>query len=482
MAKKPKKHRKLAAPASERPPASVPRARVERPNGAWWFDFTFDRDHLALFRFAFFAVLAVDAFLQVHHAPRYGAGGFNVPHFAWLPLPIGREAVLAIDLGLAYLFTLAAFGVATRVVVPVAAALDAYYYFSSQLDSYQHHYLVVVLLIIASFVPWEAQDRRVRSWAMRLFCVQIAILYLWAAIAKLDPQWLDGTALKAQVSVKGARTMIERLGGYDTAAALVLVGELFLCVAWVWPRLWRYALPLGLAFHVGIELAGFQIGQFSYVMLAIYLLMLPSWLAAPPVKALRDRLRELPWPLWARIAALAAALLIGSVLLAASDVPVATWLRVVIALAGAGAFLLARGRVKVAVVHAIACAWIFVLAATTAQAVDYSRFWAGSARRLGSPAEMIEAYQQLLRIAPNHPSANYYLGSDDLAKGQHERAIARFRRTQAAEPAAARAWIGEARAWIAIGDRAKARDALQGALRADPASQEARDLLATLPE
>jgi predicted Zn-dependent protease len=95
---------------------------------------------------------------------------------------------------------------------------------------------------------------------------------------------------------------------------------------------------------------------------------------------------------------------------------------------------------------------------------------------------MLEAYEQLLRIAPNHPSANYYLGVDDLAKGANERAIGRFRRTQAAEPAAARAWIGEARAWVAIGDRAKARDALQGALRADPSSQEARDLLASLAE
>jgi hypothetical protein len=35
---------------------------------------------LALFRLLFFGVLAVDMWLQVEHAPRYGAGDFNVSH------------------------------------------------------------------------------------------------------------------------------------------------------------------------------------------------------------------------------------------------------------------------------------------------------------------------------------------------------------------------------------------------------------------
>jgi len=485
VARKPKKHRKAAgAPTSAAPAAAAPAPAAPRgAGGGWWFDFTIDRDHLALLRFAFFAVLAVDAFLQIGHAPRYGAGGFNVAHFAWLPLPVGRELVLAIDLVLTYLFAMAAFGVATRAVVPIAAGLDAYYYFSSQLDSYQHHYLVVMLLVIASFVPWHAREARVRSWALRLLTVQIAILYLWAVIAKLDPLWFDGTTLKTQVTVKSARALIERLpGGYATASRMVIAGELFLTVAWVVPRLWRIALPLGLAFHAGIELAGFQIGQFSYIMLALYTLFLPGAIAAWPARALRRLpLREPGWSMPLRYGAAAVALVAGTILLIAGDVPIAIGVGVASAALGALAFVVAGRRVGALGYHLAACALIVALGSITGQAVDYYRYWAGSARRLGNPAEMRTAYQALLGIAPNQPSANYYLGLDDLEHGRNQRAIERFRRTEAAEPTSGRAWIGEAKAWIAIGDVTRARDALQGALRADPTSQEARDLLATLP-
>ena len=39
---------------------------------------------LVLFRVLFFGVFAIDAWLQIAHAPRYGHGDFNVAHFAFL--------------------------------------------------------------------------------------------------------------------------------------------------------------------------------------------------------------------------------------------------------------------------------------------------------------------------------------------------------------------------------------------------------------
>lgn len=446
----------------------VPRA-VAPPN--YWNDFELPRDHVALVRFAFFAVLAVDAFLQIAHAPRYG-GDFNVPQFAWLPLPSpGREGALAIDLVLTYLFVLAALGVATRVVVPLAAALDAYYYFSSQLDSYQHHYLVVMLLVIASFVPWDARERYVKSWALRLFCVQIAILYAWAAIAKLDGAWLDGTTLRAQVRPEWTRDLLDAIG-WSAAAWGVVLAEVFLAVAWLWPRLWPYALVPGVGFHAGIELADFRIGQFSYVMIAIYLLMLPRAIGVAPARALAG----IRIPDRFHAAALGAALVAGAALLVLARVPVSVGVVVAISAIGVVAFAQVR-RWTVGAAHLAACALVLALGLVTDQAVDYYKFWAGSSRRLGKTDEMRRAYRELVAIEPAHGPANYYLGVAALEAQDLDGALRHFRTAQAAQPDAARGWVGEARVWLARGDAPAARAALQGALRAEPSDQEAQQLL-----
>jgi hypothetical protein len=477
MAKKSKKRpqpRPPIAPRAETPkpaPAPAKAKAIAAPQRSWWLDFELAREHVALFRFVFFAVLAVDAFLQISHAPRYGAGDFNVPHFAWLPLPVGRDAMLALDLILMHLFVLAAFGVATRWVVPLAAGLDAYYYFSSQLDSYQHHYLVVLLLIIASFVPWHSRDRYVKSWALRLLMVQIALLYAWAAIAKLHPLWLDGTTLQAQIGKKWARELIEGTVGYAGASWLVVLAELGLAAAWLLRRATLAALAVGVGLHVGIELTGFRIGQFSYVMLALYLLMLPTAMVRVP---------KLPEPRGAiAIAALGVALVAGVVAWLASPLPVGAAVVVVTAAIAGAAFAVQR-TATVGAAHLAACLLALVLAHATDQAVDYYRFWAGSARRLGNTEEMQRAYRALLEIAPGHGSANYYLGHGALEARELDRALDHFRRAQAAEPGKARAFVGEARVQLALGDAAAARAALDQALRNSPGDPEATQLLQSL--
>src|SRR5437762_505916 len=45
---------------------------------AFWFAFDVTWAKLALARVVLFGLLAIDALLQIRHAPRYGVGGFNV--------------------------------------------------------------------------------------------------------------------------------------------------------------------------------------------------------------------------------------------------------------------------------------------------------------------------------------------------------------------------------------------------------------------
>ena len=237
-----------------------------------------------------FGLLALDALLQIPHAPRYGTG-FNVAQLPLLDnLGPGRVAYLAGELALAYLFVMAACNVATRIVLPCAAAIYAWLYFGSQVDSYQHHYLIALVLGIACFIPWEPGDGKpVRAWAMRLLLVQLAIMYLWAAISKLDGQWLGGDALASQLGsatlpadrVSVVAKIVEHTIGWAATAWLVVLTEFALaCTVWI-RRAAVVAAPLGLALHAGIVLTGLEIGLFAWLMIGLYAFVVPDrvWLA-----------------------------------------------------------------------------------------------------------------------------------------------------------------------------------------------------------
>lgn len=479
MAKKHGQHRGQKAKA--RPMPIPPRAAAEPGSGtgagsgagagtaekaaprrpSWWFDLTIDRDHLAVLRFAFFALLAVDAFLQLSHAPRYGAGDFNVPHFAWLPLPApSRTAMVVIDLTMTYLFALAALGVATRLVVPLGAALFNYAYFVSQLDSYQHHYLVAMLLIIASFIPWHARTPEVRSWALRLFTVQLALLYLWAALAKLEPRWLDGSTLKLQLRPAWIRDLVG--DHWALVAKAVIVGELAVAGLWLWRRGWLLALPLGVGFHVSVELAEFKIGQFSYIMIAIYTLAVPTAIAAWPARALGRVTARLPRG--------ALPVAIGALALALAAV-------IALTAAVAVAALALDRRWAVGVAHVVGCAAILTLGHVTDQAVDHYRLWAGSANRLGKPAEVRQAAEALIALDSVSGPGRYYLGALAYDAGDLDAALSHFRLGQRGDPRSPRLHVGEARVLLARGDRAGARAAAERALALDPKHREARSIL-----
>ena len=83
----------------------------------FWFGFSVSNLHLALFRFVFFGLFAVDMWLQISHAPRYGAGGFNVAHIpgldSILPSP-SRPLMLVLFTVQAYLAAAFAIGVLSR--------------------------------------------------------------------------------------------------------------------------------------------------------------------------------------------------------------------------------------------------------------------------------------------------------------------------------------------------------------------------------
>ncbi len=456
---------------------------------SFFADFAVSRGKLALARLAIFGVLAVDAVLQLRHAPRYGAG-FNVAHVPGLDaLAPGRVGFAVAQVVLALALAAIAVGVGSRLLVGVTAATYAWVYLSSQLDSYQHHYLVMLFLLVSTAVPWFRADAQAPStapagpepaWAVRLILLQLAIMYAWAAVAKLEGPWLDGSTVARQIAPGLARDGLEWIGVARGAKLIVLI-ELVLAVTVAVPRLWPVALPVGIGLHVGIILSGLEIGVFAWLMLAMYLLVVPERWMAPALTAARRV--GAAWPAasapalrWLGLAgALAAVVIVGLVV----DVPGA--------LAGAlvGVVLVVgtdlarqrprRPRLATGLAPLLAAGLIAYLARSHDVVSDYYRFWGGSARRLGDRASALHAYQRLTEVDPTNPGGYYQRGRllAQAGAGQDPAAAeAALRRAAALEPTKARALVELARQLARAGRPTEARVALAEARQREPAHPE----------
>ena len=280
-------------------PEPMGNVETDRAIASLWtrfWDRPFHPLQLLVFRFCFFALVAFESFRDLEHAPRYGAGGFNVPHFPileLLPTP-SRYGMVVLYLAQCALSLRVAFGLGGRVTVWALTAVYGYTYFISQLDSYQHHYMVFLFLFLTCLVDWESD--KPRTWPIQLVVVQTGIVYMWAGVTKLHPLWTEGTLLRRQAGGGefGAlvKSWCDSLGvSLDQAwwfmanwsmAAEFVVPLLFLSLPMI-PEgrgrlrdglLWL-TCALGLGLHVGIEMAQLKIGLFSYMMMSFYLLVMP---------------------------------------------------------------------------------------------------------------------------------------------------------------------------------------------------------------
>ncbi|MDX2092676.1 MAG: HTTM domain-containing protein [Kofleriaceae bacterium] len=462
------------------PPAAEPR---------FFFGYEVAWAKLLAARIVLFGLLAVDSLLQISHAPRYGAGGFNVAQLPGLDaLGPGRVGYGIGQLLCSYFLVLAACGVATRFVIPIATAIYAWLYFGSQLDSYQHHYLVALVLLLACFVAWQrppdaTPDTPVRTWAIRLILIQLGILYLWAAISKMSPAWMDGRTLSQQIGGP-ARSLIENTIGFKRAANLTLLAELVLAFTiWIRPA-WRVALPLGVGFHAMIVYSGLEIGLFAWLMLGFYLLVVPDsayvWLAQ------RLRLPRLAVPAKYAGFVVTASLWLGVLLAMQVRFPGALPVALVLSLVPitlAAIRIVGRAKTAIAIIgiaHLLAIGTWLVVDRTTSQMVDYYRFWGGSSRRLGKTETALQAYRKLVEIAPDEPNGHFRLGQLLLGTNDETGGIAALHEAQRLEPKRARAFLAEAHYLRSKRRTPEALEKARAALAAEPGNTEARALVTAL--
>ena len=197
-------------------------------------------------------------------------------HFALLGL-----AAVGVALGYRYRLSVTAF----FLLFTYAELLDKTLYLN-------HYYLVSLLSFLMIFTPlhraWSLDARRnpppegatVPAWTLWALRAQVGAVYLFAGVAKLNPDWLlNAQPLRIWLSNSADAPLIGGLLGEAWAAyAMSWAGAAFdlTVVGWLlWrrSRLWAYGVLA--AFHVVTWLL-FPIGMFPWVMMGAALIFFPA--------------------------------------------------------------------------------------------------------------------------------------------------------------------------------------------------------------
>ena len=267
-------------------------ARLEsslfRPVDAAW---------LAAFRILFGLALAVsmERFLaygwvdSLLVAPRFR---FHYLGFAWVE-PLSRAGMHALFVALAGLALAVAAGFAYRVTAPLFALGLTYVQLVDVSTYLNHYYLAGLFAWLLAAAPanriWSvdallARERRshvATAWLV-LFRAQVATVYVFAGLAKAQPDWLlHGQPLAIWL---GASTHLPILGRVFTWPHVPLVmswlGFLFdlTIVLWLsWRRTRPFAFVVLLVFHA-LTRALFDIGMFPIIMsTAALVFFAPDW-------------------------------------------------------------------------------------------------------------------------------------------------------------------------------------------------------------
>jgi hypothetical protein len=406
-------------------------------------------------------LLAFDAWAEMlEHAGRYGAGGFNVAHFAWIdrliPLPTpGLYAGSMALLGLLALGMLLAG--APRWGKAALATLYTASWLISLHDSYQHHYFLSYALAWLVFVPdvklrelGTTDAQPVGGFGLPMTAITCAIVYAFTGVAKSEADWRSGAVLKRLSHSRPpgsdhpgvldpARDLLMDLG-LSSATSWWCIALSVIALQWVVavgylaslerdarptrPRAWLASLALlgAWSFHAFAELGDmFDIGWFSFYMLwlALVLLAPAAWLGelgaslARAQAAIEARMPGAQVPAWlagglAMLGALALCLagaaldvpgtLAAGCLAGALVVGIALWLQ---------ARQRGHGLLRVTMAALLCASAMYGSIAWSTARFDYYRRAAGEFLRMGQLESALALYIKAERYAPSGESRRH---------------------------------------------------------------------------
>ncbi len=156
-------------------------------------------------------------------------------------------------------------------------------YFMQKASYNNHYYLLLLLCIVMSVLPAGnyfsvdvKQNPSLRKismprWVVIFIIAQLWIVYTYASIAKLYPDWLDYTVAKNLMAGRAYYPIVgELLQGHWAHISVTYFGILFdllIVPLLLWRRTRLFAFCIGIFFHLFNSIV-FQIGIFPYMSLA----------------------------------------------------------------------------------------------------------------------------------------------------------------------------------------------------------------------
>jgi hypothetical protein len=191
------------------------------------------------------ALCALESFAVL--AARGGAG--VIPWLPGLPVPGALAPFFGAWFCAALLF---AAGVAPRLAGLVAVALAGYTMALDQSLTTNHGYLLWLEVGLLTLAAWTRQGDTVARWPLALLQYLLSIVYFFAAVSKLNPDFLSGAVLGVQVGrgslVPLPEALLSGLALHVLAAGLIAT-EIFLAFGLWGRRTCRAAVAVGVLLH-----------------------------------------------------------------------------------------------------------------------------------------------------------------------------------------------------------------------------------------
>ncbi|GAL88337.1 HTTM domain-containing protein [Jejuia pallidilutea] len=160
-----------------------------------------------------------------------------------------------------------------------------------QKSSYNNHYYLLMLIsAIMVFMPahhdvsvdsklnTSIKTNAMPNWCRVVFVLQLFIVYTYASLAKLYPDWLDGTVMEILMRSKQHYYLIGDILQQEWIQDILTWGGIFFdglivpLLLFKPTRKWAFIISIG--FHLFNSIV-FQIGIFPYLALAFYLFFFP---------------------------------------------------------------------------------------------------------------------------------------------------------------------------------------------------------------
>lgn len=214
---------------------------------------------------------------------------FHYFGFEWVK-PLAGDAMNWLFVFLAVLAVLIAIGLFYRLAIILFCLIFSYIFLLDQTQYLNHFYLVSLISFLMIFMPahraWSLdallrpslESRFVPNWSLCLLRGQMAIVYVYGGIAKINPDWLRGEPMRHWLADRSDFPLIGHLFREEWMVYLFSYGgllfDLFIVPFLLWHKTRIPALIVAIGFHLSNHQL-FNIGIFPWFAMGITLLFLP---------------------------------------------------------------------------------------------------------------------------------------------------------------------------------------------------------------